>query len=776
MKKLFTIFILIVLISSLFAIEAFAVEYSDITGSEKSEMLEILSVYNILNGYSDGTFKPGNCVTRAELAKIATILIGYDEFTIGITSTFSDMQGHWAERYVEIIDELGILKGYENNTYEPQKYVTYTEAVVSILKVLGYNDSVLDDNYPENYHKLAKELGLFKNINNPSVYMTRDSLATLIYNALYVNTVNVKNGIITSNNKQLINNIGKNETIRIDDVYALKHPYIDLTEYMLNTCDVYYDIYGKILLIKNSVYETIDGYVKSALSSNVIFLSDSYGNTKLYNLSDVPIVFNGIKSKVGNEDLKNSNLKLIIDNDDPNLIIGAVATKVTDEVVIDSKSIYKEGSTTFAGKVLPKLDDKVLLDQVKVKGAVNSIFDIKENDVVYFYETKEADSKSTLTIRVVRNSVIGVYNGKGNINYENFFTINSTNYRLSNNLNLTENLSIGDKINAILDENNKVIKVEILRFNKMPETYALVIDVKEGSTELPSIKIINEHGRVLTYTLRVNSGEVTKNVVNNKTIYYTSINKNDFVKYDKYNDSSIKIIKKVNSTGIASNYNYSTGALSNQGSYINSNTIIIQLNNYKYEIIKKSSLGYYVEGKAVINSSGAAEIFLLEKNMIKTSEESVIEQTPEVVTFTGSQYGFIQTIGSSGGYDTVKLYNSGSTFTVSKNLNKSLQNYKNQFVRLTITGSVVTDVVGFSPEITKSKVTAIYNSQLQIDNTSYVEYSSNVSVYTCTHDSSGNIKSFKSSSISDIKINSIVQFYNINNNYNGVMDVIIIYN
>ena len=777
MKKLISIFLLIALISSLLAVEGFALGYSDISNDEKSEMLEILSAYNILSGYSDGTFKPGNCVTRAEVAKIATILIGYDEFTKGMTSTFTDMQGHWAERYVEIIDELDILTGYENNTYEPDKYITYTEAVVAILKVLGYNDSVLDDNYPENYHNLAKELGLFKNINNPSIYMTRESLATLVYNALFVNTVNIKNGIITTNNKQLINNIGKKETIRIDDSFALKHSYIDLTDYMLNTCDVYYDIYGQILLINNPVYKSIEGYVKSALSTNVAFLSDSMGNTKLYNLSDVPVVFNGVESKVANEDLKDSYLKLIIDNDDPNIIIGAVATKATDEVVIDSKSLYKEGDTTFAGKSLPKLDGKVSLDKVRVIGAVKSIFDIKADDVVYFYETSESnDSKSTLTIKVVRNSVSGVFNGKGKISYENFFTIDTSHYKLSNEFKLTESLSVGDKIKAILDENNKIIKVDILKYDKEPETYALVLGVTQGTSQLPSVQLLNQHGRVITYTLRENSGAVTKNIVNNNPIYYTSIEKNNFVKYDKYDNNSIKIVKKMNATNIASNYNNSTGALTNQNSYINSNTIIIQVNNYKYDIINRSSLGYYVEGKAVLNSSGVAEIFLLEKNVIKTSETSVIEQKPDVSTYTGDEYGIIQTISSSKGNETVKLYNSNYTYTVSKNLKKSLKNYKNQYVKLTVNSNVVTDIVGFSPEISKSKVTAIYNGQLQIDGISYVEYSNNVLVYTCTYDASGNVTSFKKGSINDVKINSSVQFYNTNNNYNGVMDVIIINN
>lgn len=781
MKKLVTILIFILLISSLFTVKAFAAEYSDILSEERSEVLEILSVYNLLNGYSDGTFRPGNCVTRAEMSKIAAILAGYDEFTKGMTSTFSDMQGHWAERYVEIINELDILKGYENNTYEPDKYVTYTESVVAILKILGYKDSALSGTYPENYMKLAKELGLFKNVNNPSVYMTRESLATLIYNALFVNIVEIKNDKAVLTNKVLINNIGKKESVKIDNNYALKHSYIDLSNYFFNVCDVYYDIYGKIVLVKNPVYKSIDGYVKSAVSTNVIFLSDSIGNTKLYNLNNVPIIFNGIKSKVANEDLKDSNIRLIIDDKNPDSILGAVVTKITDKAIVDAKSLYKEEDTSFIGKTLPKDDDKVLLDKVKITGAVSSIYDIEEDDIVYFYETKERkNNKSILMINVVRNSVSGLYRDRGRILYEEFFTIDISNYKLHSEFKLTESLSSGDKIKAILDEDNKIVKVNILKYNKEPQTYAMILNVEnKAAGELPVVSLINQYGKTLTYKLRENSGEVTKKLINGTLIYETSLSKNSFVKYDAYDNSSIKIIKKTDTVNVKSNYNSKTGALSGLNGYIGANTSIIQLNNRKYDIVNKSSLGNYIEGKAVFNSNGAAEMFILEKNLIKTSETPITEipiTTPSVNKYSGNIYGAVQVISGNKGSEKIKLFNLNDAYNVDKNLNKTLNNFKNQLVRLTINNDIVTDIIGFSPEISKSKITAVYNGQLQIDGISYVEYSSSVLVYTCTYDSSGNITSFKASSISDIKINSSAQFYNTNNNYNGVMDIIIIYN
>ena len=142
------------------------------------------------------------------------------------------------------------------------------------------------------------------------------------------------------------------------------------------------------------------------------------------------------------------------------------------------------------------------------------------------------------------------------------------------------------------------------------------------------------------------------------------------------------------------------------------------MNNRKYDIVNKSSLGNYIEGKAVFNSNGAAEMFILEKNLIKTSETPIPETpstTPSVNKYNGNLYGAVQTISGDKGSEKIKLFNSADVYNVDKNLNKTLKNFKNQLVRLTISNNVVTDIIGFSPEISKSKITAIYSGQLQID-------------------------------------------------------------
>lgn len=786
LKRIVAMILLTLLILPMLTSNTYAVEYSDVLSEDTREILKILSIYGLMEGHDSQSFRPGNCVTKAEMAKIATVLLGYDEYTKDLESSYSDMKGHWAERFVDLIDELGILKGNDDNTYEPNKYITYTESIIVVLKVLGYNDSDISNNSIDSYMKLAKDLGLLKNINNPStLYITRESLAHLIYNALFTNTVEIRNNEIIFTGKVLIDNIGKKATEKIDDVFALKHSYIDLSDYMLNVADVYYNIYGKILLIEKPLYKTIEGEVVSAVSTNIIFLSDKFNNKTMYNLSNVPVIYNGIKSKVTNEDLKNSYVKLIMDYaDDEEIIIGAVVNKVTDIVVIDSRSLYKDGDLSFAGKILPKLNGEVSLEHVKVTGDATDIYDIQDDDLVYFYEPKEnTDSMSVLKLNVVRNSVSGTYEGRGIVTYKDFFNISSQNYKLSLDYREGDSLSKGDKIKAILDSDDKIIQVKILEYGKEPEKYGVVIDVKNSeSVRLPLITIINKQGKALSFELRENSGEVSKELVNRSPKFSTSLSKGDFIKYDLYDSDSIKIIKKIDAVNIAGNYDSKTGTLSNQYGRISTSTTIVQLNNNKYEKLNRYDLKNYIEGKVAFNLAGVAEMFVLDKNYAKVTEvptppsPTPIITPPVISKFSGTIYGAIQTISGDAGSEKIKLFNATTSYSVDKNLNKDLKSYKNQLVKLIVVNNIAIDIVAYSAEISKSKVTKIYSGQLQIDGISFVEYSKDVLVFTCNYDNSGVITSFSAASINDIKINSSLKFYNINKNYNGVMDVIIIYN
>ena len=88
----------------------------------------------IVQGRSTTTFDPKAPITRAQFAAICA------RFDTGKTSgeqTFSDIQGHWAEKYIQRAAELGWIKGFEDGTFRPDTYITRAQAMTMINRVLN---------------------------------------------------------------------------------------------------------------------------------------------------------------------------------------------------------------------------------------------------------------------------------------------------------------------------------------------------------------------------------------------------------------------------------------------------------------------------------------------------------------------------------------------------------------------------------------------------------------------------------------------------------------
>lgn len=103
-------------------------KYADIKGHWAESYVKDLINKKIINGYEDGTIKPANTVTRAEVAKIIVCALGQSEAK-NITLDFADAGSiaDWAKGYIQTAVNLGILNGYEDNTFKPTQPVTRQE-------------------------------------------------------------------------------------------------------------------------------------------------------------------------------------------------------------------------------------------------------------------------------------------------------------------------------------------------------------------------------------------------------------------------------------------------------------------------------------------------------------------------------------------------------------------------------------------------------------------------------------------------------------------------
>jgi uncharacterized repeat protein (TIGR02543 family) len=88
----------------------------------------------IIEGYPDGSFRPGSFITRAELATIAS---KFDNLSPFESNSFSDIEGHWANRYINSASQKGWVTGYPDGTFKPNQYITRAEFVTLVNNVLG---------------------------------------------------------------------------------------------------------------------------------------------------------------------------------------------------------------------------------------------------------------------------------------------------------------------------------------------------------------------------------------------------------------------------------------------------------------------------------------------------------------------------------------------------------------------------------------------------------------------------------------------------------------
>lgn len=135
----------------------------------------------VVSGYPDGTFKPNANVTRAEFS--AMIARMFSVSYVG-NNMFEDINGHWAESYINILAKLGILKG-DNGNADPDANLTRAQAAAMCNRLVGRNSTNSSMNSCED------TITTWPDVTNAAWYYADVLEATNSHN--YTWTLNVKN-------------------------------------------------------------------------------------------------------------------------------------------------------------------------------------------------------------------------------------------------------------------------------------------------------------------------------------------------------------------------------------------------------------------------------------------------------------------------------------------------------------------------------------------------------------------------------------------------------
>ena len=521
MKKVLSLVLTLSLVLGTFSM-AFAASFSDVAGEDYEDAVSVLTELGVVSGYDDGTYKPENIVTRAEMAVFVVRALGYDNVTTG-TSTFTDMDGYsWAQPYISMAQGLGVISGYGDGTFRPGNTVSYDEAATMLVAALGYTAEALNGTWPANFVDRARVLGIMDGVSTGGAGANRGDIATMVYQTLdqQIGKVNKDGDFVTT-----LDQSKKSDTM-LDRLGAeVRYPNADGTPqaFVVSEADVDDAAINinKYLGAYVTAYQNDDDEIIAITEEKSTFLTGEY------NKNDDKFTANGVEYSIDKYGYSTSSAAMYIENghengtiakagltDDANYTIAAdvsgktikeiysIATwTVTEHAVVDADDIADiEEDQSLLGVDFPLDDnDEIDLNAFDLVG-VASLDDIKADNTVYVYENETDDEIARVAVgtEIVTGEITRV-NSDGDT-----ATINGTAYTLSDvavdELGHSFKGTAGDTYTLYLDAYGEVYDLE--KGAGEPDNYAIVLGVDDstsfGSTTY-EIKMFLADGTVGTF-------------------------------------------------------------------------------------------------------------------------------------------------------------------------------------------------------------------------------------------------------------------------------------
>ena len=156
-----------------------------------AQAINTLAALGVIKGYEDGSFKPDNNITRAEVATMVVAALNRSADAEGAkgTTKFDDMNVDakaWATGFVNIGVSEGFISGFEDGSFKPDNNVTFAQMVSMLVRVAGYGRyAEYLGGWPNGYLSVGNDKGVTKNVSaGADTAVTRGQVAQMIYNTL----------------------------------------------------------------------------------------------------------------------------------------------------------------------------------------------------------------------------------------------------------------------------------------------------------------------------------------------------------------------------------------------------------------------------------------------------------------------------------------------------------------------------------------------------------------------------------------------------------------
>lgn len=111
-------------------------------GKWYNKSISTMAKIGIVKGRTADTFVPNAAITRAEFASICS---RFDRSDVEVQSNFNDISGHWAENEIRRAASLGWIQGYTDGSFKPDQNITRAEAASMINRMLHRLPETVED-------------------------------------------------------------------------------------------------------------------------------------------------------------------------------------------------------------------------------------------------------------------------------------------------------------------------------------------------------------------------------------------------------------------------------------------------------------------------------------------------------------------------------------------------------------------------------------------------------------------------------------------------------
>ena len=171
--------------------------YSDVAACWGATEIQWFGLQGAINGYADGTFRPGKTLTRAHVASVLANLVGSAAGSLAGASAPRDVpKGYWAGSAIKLVVSAGLMELDEQGNFNPDQPITRQEFARVVYALLEANDvtaagntaytdqALISENCREAVNALG-ELGIMHGRAdgsfNANGILTRQEMAVVFY-------------------------------------------------------------------------------------------------------------------------------------------------------------------------------------------------------------------------------------------------------------------------------------------------------------------------------------------------------------------------------------------------------------------------------------------------------------------------------------------------------------------------------------------------------------------------------------------------------------------